>query len=271
MLTKIKLREIETKLIFSNLDNHRYSHILEVGAGACSQTPFLHKHCDNLTSTDLDAKRFDIKTLRKRFPNINFVIADAEAIDQYFPRQSFDIVFASYLIAHLPNKNKAISAFSKIVKNDGLVIFVMPNRLQKILHVFGYYPYLLKRIINKIIASLKKMVTRNNYSSAQNRKVKLGTKNSNNKNNLGVLKSNNPFKKFLLPIHGHYNSQYEEWKAFGKKNWVRLINNNGLKVEKIINLKVVTGNFNKTRYLCDLLEKLNLSSSNAYLSVKQSK
>ena len=258
MLTKTKLREQEIHKIFSKCTPKCFKIGLELGAGAGIQTKFLSSYVEYLTSTDLDSSRFDVIKLRNHNRNVEFQIADAEELSNYFEPKSMELIFASYLLAHLPNRIEALKQIHKVLMDNGIVIFTMPNSLQKILSNFAFYP----RMFVSGVKKLHRITMR-----TQKPRIDISKKN--------YIKNNMKWKVdpkrnlFFPPLSGVYYSHFEEFQAFKKKNWMKLINSQGFNVIKVIKLRVVSGYFPKTRIFCNILEWFGLSSSDAYISVKQ--
>lgn len=256
MLTKTKLREQEIDKIFSKCTPKCFKLGLELGAGAGIQTPFLFAYIENLTSTDLDSSRFDVIELGKHHANIEFKIADAEELSNYFEPKSMELIFASYLLAHLPDRIKALKRIHTVLADHGIVIFIMPNSLQKILSTIAFYPRVFVSGVKKLIT-----ITMRTQKARPDKKRYV-------KNNL-KWKVDTKRKLFYPPISGAYKSHLEEFRAFKKKNWIKLINSQRFNVIKVLKLRVVSGYFPKTRIFCNILELFGFSSSYAYISVKQ--
>jgi SAM-dependent methyltransferase len=62
---------------------------------------------------------------------------DAQVLDQYFPSESFDTVFSSHCLEHMPNPRQAIQAWFSLVKPGGHLITIVPD---EDLYEQGHFP-----------------------------------------------------------------------------------------------------------------------------------
>ena len=77
----------------------------------------------------------------------------AEAADHHlsdFEDNSFDLIFSSNLLEHLPNPDKCIKECKRLIKPNGFIIHTVPNNTWKIFHLIFYYPYIIKRVFSKL-------------------------------------------------------------------------------------------------------------------------
>ncbi len=81
--------------------------VLEVGCGAGFSQDFIRKDC-NLTLTD--------------FPNNPWIHKKVDAMDTKFPDSSFDVVFCSNMIHHIPYPKKFFNEMIRILKPDGFLL-----------------------------------------------------------------------------------------------------------------------------------------------------
>jgi len=91
----------------------------------------------------IDISKEMINLAKKKFPNVNFSVGDAENIK--FPNNTFDVVISMGLIEYLKNDIKAITESIRVLKKDGILILTVPNQksIHRIISRFG------KRLLNK--------------------------------------------------------------------------------------------------------------------------
>lgn len=62
---------------------------------------------------------------------------DAQVLDRYFPSESFDTVFSSHCLEHMPNPRQAIQTWFSLVKPGGHLITIVPD---EDLYEQGHFP-----------------------------------------------------------------------------------------------------------------------------------
>ena len=107
----------------ANINNNK---ILDVGCGLGFFTERLMKHGGIVTACDL-APELVKKTKEKT--QCNAVVADAMELENFFPKESFDIVVSSECIEHTPNPEQSIKSMIGMLKPGGFLILSTPNKL----------------------------------------------------------------------------------------------------------------------------------------------
>ena len=247
------LRREEINLIEKYLQNG-HGTILEIGAGEGFQSEILKNYCNKLYCTDLNSERL----IKKNNNSIFYKICDAEKIDQYFNSNTFDLVFSSNVFEHLPNPSSALKGIKSILKNDGLVINIIPNPFFDFTIILLHYPnYIItkvERILNKIFSggkNIRKSINRENNLKKKKRKSLLT-------------------KLFSLPRpHGVSNSFINEIKQFSKSNWINLFDKEGFEIIEIIKGPVYSGYSFGLTPIKLFLEKLGACSEYIYVLKKK--
>ena len=102
-------------------------------------------------------------------------IKDGDLSDAKFKANSFDIIFISHVIEHLPNPKKDLKVLKKILKPNGLLVILCPNfnsigarvfnRTWSWLcppeHIFQYTPATISALLNSSGFSIKKLTSTN--------------------------------------------------------------------------------------------------------------
>lgn len=97
--------------------------ILEIGCGQGFNTYLLSKDKQN-NVIGIDLSKEDIEISRQRYPNINFLIMNAEKLT--FKNNSFDVVYAIEILEHIDHLDKVLSEVKRVLKKGGKFIVSIP-------------------------------------------------------------------------------------------------------------------------------------------------
>ena len=125
------------------------------------------------------------------------------------------MIYSSNLLEHVSNVNICLKECRWVLKDDGLMLHIMPNQCWK--------------IFNTILSILKIKIPK---------------------------------------IHGVSKNHYREFIVFGKNNWKKKINNQGLQVSEIIGLPFYFGLNNSFIPIIKIGNYLKFSSSYLYVIKK---
>jgi SAM-dependent methyltransferase len=219
------LRGREIERIFSNCPRKYFGSGLEIGAGDCFQSGLLSEYVERLTVTEYSEEWLKDK---KDSGRITHMACDAEKIGGYFPEKTFDLVYSSNVLEHLPRPELALEGIRKILKDDGITVHSVPNRLWKFSHLLLFYPHLLLYAVEKALEPgyLSRKIMR---PAKPEQKTGPAAELPNNP------KTERPFKIFSPMPHGVSATHWEEFRNFGKKRWLDKFRKAGfdvLKVEK---------------------------------------
>lgn len=98
--------------------------VLEVGVGTGLSFPFFPSHC---IINGIDLSEEMLRRARKRLKNhqiSNIVVERMDASRMAFPDDTFDAVFAAYLITAVPDPWGVLSEIKRVCKKDGLIVLV---------------------------------------------------------------------------------------------------------------------------------------------------
>ena len=242
-------RKREIELILPYLKSMNISNGLEMGAGAGLQSRLLINYIKNLYCTELNKDRLQ----QDAVAGINYKIADAERIDEYFQPEYFDFVFSSNLFEHLPSPEKAIRGIEKVLRTNGIAIHIIPSPFNAIVRLLLWYPNVAVSFLIYIFSPQK----------PAKRVNKVG-------NNPKLDRKTSKWARFIIPQpHGVSSNIIKEIGYWRKKYWIRLFNKNGLKVKKVLKGPVFSGygfGFKKT---ARLFEKFGLTSEYVYVIFKK--
>jgi ubiquinone/menaquinone biosynthesis C-methylase UbiE len=111
-------------MLSSTLDRREHLEILDVGTGPGQLALMFAELGHHVTAVDLSGRMLDKarKNAFKRSLDINFIQGDAE--DLQFPDMQFDVVSSKFLLWTLPDPQKALSEWKRVLKKDGMIIAI---------------------------------------------------------------------------------------------------------------------------------------------------
>lgn len=90
--------------------------MLHVAPERCFESRFKEQLCSGYLTADL----FDSRAMVKM-----------DITDIQYPDQTFDIIFCSHVLEHVPDDRKAMSELFRVLKNDGWAILLVPITREK--------------------------------------------------------------------------------------------------------------------------------------------
>lgn len=257
------LRKREFEAIFAGCPDKLFEAALELGAGRGVQARLLTKYAGTIISTDLNPAVIH----NEPAPSVTYALCDAEDVGSHFAPEQFDLVFSSNLLEHLPSIGPALNGMCQVLRDDGIMIHVMPSPFWKVCHVCLHIP-------NQVISLLEK-VTEPGGPTKLVRKV-TGRKGSPPQeqrfgNNPKLQrKPRSAIYRLLIPKpHGVSAGNIEEWYAFSINQWKAEFTKAHLKVLKINKGPVFSGYGFGLDRVRRLLERLGLTSEYIYIVVKE--
>lgn len=251
-----KLRTKELKIIFKYLKNKRFSKALEIGAGNGYQSKILINICDNLIATDMNADRL---YSAEKNSKIKLAVLDAEKIGSSFDRESFDFIYSSNLLEHLPDVDLCLKGCHEVLKNDGIMINILPNSNWRVLSSVLHYPVKMMRLFDYMISKI--------VPSSPDAQV---TMNASQGNNLKLTRSKRSFLDIIIPPpHGISNNSFSEIFAFRKKKWKKTFERNDFEVIDILNGPISSGYGLGFDWLKNVLYTIGITTEYIYILKKK--
>lgn len=131
------LRVAEAERSFLPVGDHVFESALELGAGNAWQTEVVASHCKKLICTDLNwvlsPKPGELPEMD--LPNVEFAFCDALDLSRYAER-SFDLIFSSHMMQQLPDPVAAFKQCRRVLREDGIMIFSVPNSTWRLASAF---------------------------------------------------------------------------------------------------------------------------------------
>jgi ubiquinone/menaquinone biosynthesis C-methylase UbiE len=216
------LRGLEIQALLSRLDVPRGARILEIGCGNAIGSAVLAGEAGMVVATDLprpDKSSHSIgmdmpRRLLERLDVPNCHLAAASATRLPFPSHSFDVVFSSYVLEHVPDKSQAIKELRRVLMPHGLLVAFVPNFVERLYAPFFFWVYLASRF-----AKVRSRRARNGTGPETCAKPAFGR----------ALRETYP--SFPLPNpHGAYASSAEELRNHLPRAWIDRLTRGGFRV-----------------------------------------
>lgn len=99
--------------------------VLDIGCNSALLTSAVAKALKKSRVTGLDSYKEAIVFARSKYPNINFVVADAHKLP--FKNNSFDLVICTETLEHVVDPKKALEEMVRILKHDARAVISMDS------------------------------------------------------------------------------------------------------------------------------------------------
>lgn len=241
----IRRREIEA--IFSEVPKDIFVRVLELGAGDGFQSQLLARYTRFLVSTDINPERLVCHSNHK----ITCTVCDAKRLP--YRNNEFDLIYSSNLLEHLPDPAQTFMEMSRVLRDNGIMIHVVPNRFWKVLHLGLFY-------FSQFLAIIELLTG----SSVKN----IGGRGNNPQKPRSTFWRRNLWP----PVHGASPTNAIEFSRFGRRYWQSVFEGAGFElVEVVKHLSVHSPyrfGFDKVRRL---LEWMGFSSCTGFILRKVGK
>ncbi len=254
-LHRFKQREIAA--VFGRCPGKLFRRALELGAGDGYASTLMAEYAQELICTDMNPRRLTGMDTG----NVTFRILDAEEVGEQFASGEFDLVYSSSLLEHLPDPGRALRGIHRILRDDGVSIHLMPNRLWKAVTVLLYIP-------NRLLTSVEKLLVAARPSS---RRTHSARRPPYGGNNLKLARRKQCFltKLFLPRTHGVSGTTLAEFLAFGKARWVHEFQLAGFQVLAVKKVAFSSGYRFGYERVGRVLERLGMCTVSAYILCKR--
>jgi ubiquinone/menaquinone biosynthesis C-methylase UbiE len=217
-------RYLEFLSYLSLFPKQHYNRVLELGCGIGYQSAFLAQISDEVIATDLpDEDLFShapgmkqAKLLHDQLNIDNVKLVGCSAEELPFEDDSFDMVFSSHVLEHIPDQSKALAEINRVLKPNGIHFCVVPTTAEKVYAFFNFYLYLIQRSVIAIFRKLRLLKKSNPVSLDENVIAKPTSKSPS------ILKYF-PFP----PPHGHYSHYLQELKSWTPGKWANKLTRDG--------------------------------------------
>lgn len=131
----------------------KFENVLELGCGIGYQSAFLSKISTKVMATDLEEEDLiahapgmqKAKDLLEQLDIRNVELKSCSAENLPFADQTFDMVYSSHVLEHIPDRTKALNEIYRVLKVGGIHFCVVPTTMEKVYAFFNFYTYLVGR------------------------------------------------------------------------------------------------------------------------------
>ncbi len=201
------IREFEYRRILEQLPKN--ARILEVGGGTGYQALRLQQAGFDVVSIDLAGSIYS--------ENLVFPVQPYDGRHFPFPDESFDVVFSSNVLEHVPDLPQMHAESMRVLKRDGFCLHIMPTGAWRFWTNVAHYVELLQRLA---IAS-PKLVPRG-FDKAAFGAARYAA--------IEMLKTARHYR--MVPRHGEVGNAFSEVFSFSVRHWLKHFRRQGLTVER---------------------------------------
>ncbi len=98
--------------------------LLDIGCAWGGHTLYYLRKCNNVFAIDPNEESIEIA--KKRHPDINFTVSNAENLP--FGGDYFDVVIMNDVIEHVDDEKKSLNEAHRVLKKDGFLIITAPHK-----------------------------------------------------------------------------------------------------------------------------------------------
>jgi SAM-dependent methyltransferase len=208
------LRERAIRRVLAELGPLDFERGLEIGAGDGTESTVLAPLTGLLVATEYRTGWL----VRPRAANVRFAVADAEALP--FAAASFDLVFSSHVLEHLPDLPRALAEMRRVLRPAGRMVHVVPTRFWKLLDLALFYPSQAVHVLETCVFG---------------RGARPPARTSDGRRSNPKLRPTGWLRRSLWPpVHGVSASNLEELRAFGRQAWRECFVAAGFEVVRMI-------------------------------------
>jgi len=214
--------------------NKRPDRVLELGCGIGYQSAMLAQVAGTVIATDLPDEdlqshapgMLQAQLLHRQLDVKNVELVGCSAENLPFDDNSFDMVYSSHVLEHIPDQIKALNEIYRVLKPGGIHFCVVPTRAEKVYALANFYIYLFQRSVFHLFKKI---------SGSGNKSIGEIEKDAASASSVSILKDF-PFP----PPHGHYKNYQEELKKWTPSQWEDML----LSVKGFETVRVCTTQFN---------------------------
>lgn len=130
-----------------------------------------------------------------------------------FPDHSFDAVFSSNVLEHIPGLSAILSEIARVVKADGVIVHILPSTTWRFWTSLAHYLHLVRRVVSLALPAVAGQESAPSDDHAPTQTWWTLVK-----------------RIFLDGPHGAYASEFHELYAFSRTRWLRLFRDQGFDV-----------------------------------------
>ena len=180
--------------------------VLEIGGGSGFQA-------DILASWGCDVASIDLPEVAATAKEHQVQSYDGKHIP--FADHTFDVVFSSNVLEHVPHLTVILNEIARVTKVDGMVVHILPSSAWRFWTIVTHYAHLTKRVVGLIFRRDEKSARSCSQASSANRGWRV------------LLR-----RVFLDGPHGVYPNEFYELYAFSRSRWLHVFQTHGFEVTR---------------------------------------
>ncbi len=207
------IREFEYLRILEQLP--KGARILEVGGGTGYQALRLRQDGFDVVSIDLAGSIYSDKLV--------FPVQAYDGRNFPFPDGSFDVVFSSNVLEHVPDLPQLHSEAMRVLKPEGFCLHVMPTGAWRFWTNVAHYVELMQRLTIASPKLIPRSIENGAYAAVR----------------YAAADMVNTIRHYrVVPRHGEVGNAFSEVLTFSVRHWLNHFRKQGLAVEKHAPLKL---------------------------------
>jgi len=117
---------IEKPAVLNLLGNIKNKKILCIGCGDGEEANLFYQKGADVVGFDISEELINIA--KSKYPKIPFYVGDSE---KFSINKTFDIAYAGFVVHYLPNYKKFLSNTSRLLKNNGELVFSVVHPIKR--------------------------------------------------------------------------------------------------------------------------------------------
>lgn len=254
-------RRRELEMAFGQCPAGLFPTGLELGAGDGFQSHLLTHYVQQLISSDYNVDRLRATPHQ----GVTYQNLDAEAVGTMFPPHSFDLVYSSNMLEHVPEPGRVLRGTHHILKDDGVTVHVMPSPFWKFCDLACYVPHRALRLCERAVQAC--WPSRAGDRAVAGHETAMPSHDNNCK---VVTRRRSRFWSLLVPEpHGISATHWQEFHAFSQARWIGEFERAGFTVISVLPGPAASGYGFGLDGLRHIAEMLGLVSEYIYVAVKR--
>ena len=116
------------RILVSELKLKGKEHVLEIGCGRGFYEGILSKLYPQLTIMAIDQNPTYLSIARKSVQSSRVTFQQSDALNLPWKDKTFDRVFATEVLEHLPDDSRGLQEMYRVLKPGGIAVFTVPNK-----------------------------------------------------------------------------------------------------------------------------------------------
>lgn len=230
MLKNIRLYELEQMLQYLP----PISKVLEIGAGAGWQAQVLAAHNHDVEAIDIAESLY---ATQREFPVLEY-----DGIHIPYPDNTFDVVFSSNTLEHIPGLSSFQQEIRRVLKPDGMVIHILPTASWRLWTSLSHYVFIVRMVLT--LFGFRKCITDANLIEHKRA----------NRSIANLIR-----KTLFSPRHGERGNAVLELWLFSRYDWRRLFRQTNWHIEREIPLRLFYTGYSILDSQLDIGRRVQLS------------